>query len=73
MRGPLGRARDHGPVPAITCPRCGGAADVRFYGPCAGCRDALRATLGREGQAVEAAAFEPAMHVTPNAVALKDD
>jgi hypothetical protein len=74
MRGPVGRARDDGPVvPAITCPRCGRAADVRFYGPCASCRDGLRATLGNEAKAVEAAAFEPSMHVTPNAVALKDD
>jgi hypothetical protein len=60
-------------VAAITCPRCGSAADVRFYGPCGSCREALRATLGGEARAVEAVAFEPAMHVTPNAVALKDD
>jgi hypothetical protein len=60
-------------VPAITCPRCGAAADVRFYGPCDTCRDVLRATLGGEAKEVAAAAFEPAMHVTPNAVALKDD
>jgi hypothetical protein len=60
-------------VPSITCPRCGAAADVRYYGPCDGCRDALRAQLGNEAREVEAAAFEPAMHVTPNAVALKDD
>ena len=32
-----------------------------------------RATLQREARATEPAAFEPAMHVTPNAVALKDD
>lgn len=57
----------------ITCPRCGSPADVRYYGPCDGCRTALRRTLGNEARDVEAAAFEPAMHVTPNAVALKDD
>jgi hypothetical protein len=60
-------------VPAITCPRCGAEADVRYYGPCDACRDALRALLGNEARAIEAAAYEPAMHVTPNAVALKDD
>ena len=45
----------------------------RFYGPCPPCRDELRATLGGEARAVERASFEPAMHVTPNAVAVKDD
>ena len=33
----------------------------------------LRRTLGNEAREVEVAAFEPSMHVTPNAVALKDD
>lgn len=56
----------------FTCPRCQQPADGRFYGPCPGCRDELRA-LGGEVRDVERAAFEPAMHVTPNAVALKDD
>lgn len=57
----------------FTCPRCSQAADSEFYGPCPTCRDQLRATLGSEARAVETKAFEPAMHVTPNAVALKDD
>jgi hypothetical protein len=60
-------------VPSITCPRCASPAEVRFYGPCDACREALRAQMGNEARAVEVAAFEPAMHVTPNAVALKDD
>ena len=60
-------------MPAIACPRCGSAADVRYYGPCDDCRSALRAQMGNEARAVDATAFEPAMHVTPNAVALKDD
>ena len=60
-------------MPSISCPRCGASADVRYYGPCDGCRDALRALLGNEAREVELEAFEPAMHVTPNAVALKDD
>ncbi len=29
--------------------------------------------MASSARAVEASAFEPAMHVTPNAVALKDD
>jgi hypothetical protein len=60
-------------VSAITCPRCGAAAEVRFYGPCDGCRHALRLAVRGQARAVTAPAFEPAMHVTPNAVALKDD
>lgn len=56
-----------------TCPRCGAGARVRFYGPCEACRAELRATVAGEARdAGEAAAFEPRMHVTPNAVALKD-
>ena len=66
-------SRDHGAVPAITCPRCGDPADVRYYGPCDGCRDVLRAQLRNEAREVDVGAFEPALHVTPNAVALKDD
>ena len=57
----------------ISCPRCQAAAQVRYYGPCDDCRDALRSTVAGIARAVEAEAFEPAMHVTPNAVALKDD
>jgi hypothetical protein len=55
------------------CPRCGGVRDdERFYGPCASCRDELRATVVGTASELEATAFEPAMHVTPNAVAVKD-
>jgi hypothetical protein len=57
----------------FTCPRCHEAVDERFYGPCPTCRDQLRLALGGEAREVERAAFEPAMHVTPNAVAVKDD
>lgn len=57
----------------LTCPRCGAAVEERFYGPCETCRGALRAALGGEARDVARAEFEPAMHVTPNAVALKDD
>ena len=58
---------------SITCPRCNGTAEVRYYGPCDACRDDLRAKLRNEARVVEVAEFEPEMHVTPNAVALKDD
>jgi hypothetical protein len=69
--------RDPGEVPAsddleFTCPRCQEAVAHRFYGPCPSCRTALRAALRGEARAVEPTAFEPAMHVTPNAVALKE-
>jgi hypothetical protein len=56
----------------ITCPRCGSETQVSFYGPCAQCRDQLRATVGLEAHEVATEAFEPKMNVTPNAVALKD-
>lgn len=55
------------------CPRCHTPVDDRYYGPCTTCRGELRAVLGGETRAVARAAFEPSMHVTPNAVALKDD
>ncbi|MFP5256829.1 MAG: hypothetical protein ACLGI8_13385 [Acidimicrobiia bacterium] len=58
---------------AFTCPRCRAAVDARFYGPCAECRAQLRQALRGASRDVERGAFEPAMHVTPNAVALKDD
>jgi len=57
---------------AFDCPRCGGGSEDRYYGPCPSCRAELRATLGTEARAAERSAFEPAMHVTPNAVAQKD-
>jgi hypothetical protein len=58
---------------AFSCPRCQASADERFYGPCTSCRTELRSTLGGEAREIEREAFVPAMHVTPNAVALKDD
>ena len=58
---------------AFPCPRCGeSAAGERFYGPCGGCRAELAATLGGETREVIAGRFEPRMHVTPGAVALKE-
>lgn len=54
------------------CPRCGVAAVEPFYGPCGTCREELRNSLRGAAREVEAAAYEPKMNVTPNAVALKD-
>jgi hypothetical protein len=56
----------------ITCPRCGGPARERFWGPCTACRAALRAEQGSAARDVEAEVYEPKMNVTPNAVALKE-
>jgi hypothetical protein len=56
----------------LACPRCSGPLDGPYYGPCPTCRSDLRATVRGEARTVEAAAYEPAMHVTPNAVALKE-
>ena len=56
----------------ITCPRCGEAATVAFYGPCDACRDVLRNTIGGTARDIEVEAYEPKMNVTPNAVASKD-
>jgi hypothetical protein len=57
----------------LTCPRCSASFDGTYYGPCPACRDALRAAMRRAAApATERAAFEPAMHVTPNAVAMKE-
>jgi hypothetical protein len=56
----------------VTCPRCDIQTTERFYGPCASCRDDLRARLGGPRREVEVEAYEPKMNVTPNAVALKE-
>ena len=58
---------------SFTCPRCSSAVSARLYGPCASCRDELRAKYVIEGRVIELADYEPKMNVTPNAVALKDD
>lgn len=64
-----------GPAPdarSFECPRCHAAVHARFYGPCPSCRAELRDTMGTGARVVERKAFEPAMHVTPNAVAVKE-
>ncbi len=55
------------------CMRCGTATEMRFYGCCPECTDALYLKFPGVGRAVEAEAYEPKMNVTPNAVAVKDD
>jgi hypothetical protein len=60
------------PVPR-ECLRCGREAPMRFAGPCAECLGQLRETVRGEARMIEGGAYEPKMHVTPNAVALKDD
>jgi predicted RNA-binding Zn-ribbon protein involved in translation (DUF1610 family) len=54
------------------CPRCAQDVTERFYGPCGSCRRQLVEGLGGDRREIEVARFEPAMHVTPNAVATKD-
>jgi len=61
------------PAEPMTCLRCGAEAPMRFRGACPSCAAELRDKYRSEGRAIEAAEYEPAMHVTPNAVALKDD
>lgn len=55
------------------CPRCSSGVSEEFYGPCTTCRADLGAKFAGGERSVEAAAYEPKMNVTPNAVALKDD
>ena len=56
----------------FTCPRCSRTVSDEYYGPCAQCRDELKATFEAEGRDVAPTEYEPKMNVTPNAVALKD-
>ena len=54
------------------CPRCQRTADEAHYGPCGECRAELRASVRGTQRDVDVAGFEPSLHVTPNAVALKE-
>ena len=56
----------------FTCPRCRLEVTEAYYGPCTSCRTTLRVTQAGEQRDVEAAAYEPKMNVTPNAVASKE-
>jgi hypothetical protein len=61
------------PAEPLPCLRCGAVVPMRFRGPCPACVAELRAKFEGQARVVEGAEYEPAMHVTPNAVALKDD
>jgi hypothetical protein len=54
------------------CPRCATVSSEDFYGPCSSCRSELNTIYAGSARSVEAAAYEPKMNVTPNAVAVKD-
>jgi hypothetical protein len=56
----------------FTCPRCDRPASETFYGPCRECRAELIATIRREAEEIEVAAYEPKMNVVPNQVATKE-
>lgn len=58
---------------SFPCPRCGSMMSAESYGPCANCVSELVASQRGEASGEVAAAYEPKMNVTPNAVALKDD
>lgn len=60
------------PALSFDCPRCTRPVHAEYWGPCAACRDELRATQGGVARDIEVAAYEPKMNVTPNAVATKD-
>ncbi len=70
MRGSRRRIGETAGV--FTCPRCAAEVSDRYYGPCGACRDDLRARLAGRRREVASPEFEPATHVTPNAVALKE-
>lgn len=65
------------PVPfdysSFPCPRCKTDMSAPEYRPCDSCLAELKANQRGESGGAEAAAFEPKMNVTPNAVAMKDD
>ncbi len=58
---------------AFPCPRCGTTMSADTYGPCQECVGQLKASQQIQASETAAAAYEPRMNVTPNAVALKDD
>jgi len=55
------------------CLRCRRAEPMRVPGLCRSCRDELIERYAPQVREIEVERYEPAMHVTPNAVALKDD
>ena len=55
------------------CPRCEKTMAADSYAPCQDCIAELKASQQGKATGEAAAAYEPKMNVTPNAVALKDD
>jgi hypothetical protein len=55
------------------CMRCRRTEPMRVPGLCRACREELGARYAPRARDVDVERYEPAMHVTPNAVALKDD
>jgi hypothetical protein len=55
------------------CLRCHTTEAMRVPGLCTGCREELAVKFAADVKNIEVARYEPTMHVTPNAVALKDD
>lgn len=60
----------------FACPRCSTVISAEYYGPCQQCLDSLKQAYEADrvrSEPTESEGFTPKMHVTPNAVALKDD
>ena len=57
----------------LPCLRCGHVALMRFAGVCPTCRDELRAKFDVAPREIAVPGYEPKSHVTPNAVATRDD
>lgn len=55
------------------CLRCARSESMRVPGLCRACRDELIERYAPQVRDIAVEAYEPTMHVTPNAVALKDD
>ena len=60
------------PAEEQPCLRCGETVALRFASTCPACTAELRSRMQREARETGPAEFVPKMHVTPNAVALKE-
>ena len=72
MIGPVMDQVDLSPIDS-ECLRCHTTEPMRVPGLCAGCREELGVRFAPVVKDIAATRYEPDMHVTPNAVALKDD
>lgn len=55
------------------CLRCHQTEEMTVPGLCGACRDELIERYAPQVRDIAVERYEPTMHVTPNAVALKDD